>query len=65
MRLDYDTVSGSKGHASDDYFELKTNIHNRLLDLLDLSLIDSLDQNLVKSQISDQGCGPKNNGRAR
>jgi len=51
MRLDYDTVSGSKGHASDDYFELKTNIHNRLLDLLDLSLIDSLDQNLVKSQI--------------
>jgi pilus assembly protein CpaF len=51
MRLDYKTVSGSRGHASDDYFELKTRIHDRLLDLLDLSLIDSLDQNLVKSQI--------------
>ncbi|MGB2927793.1 MAG: CpaF family protein [Desulfobacterales bacterium] len=51
MRLDYNTVSGSRGHASDDYFELKTRIHDRLLDLLDLSLIDSLDQNLVKSQI--------------
>jgi pilus assembly protein CpaF len=51
MRLDYDTVAGVRGHASDDYFELKTRIHDRLLDLLDLSLIDSLDQNLVKSQI--------------
>ena len=51
MRLDHDTVSGSRGHASDDYFELKTRIHDRLLDLLDLSLIDSLDQHLVKSQI--------------
>ena len=51
MRLDYDKVSGSRGHASDDYFELKTRIHDRLLDLLDLSLIDSLDQHLVKSQI--------------
>ena len=51
MRLDHDTVSGSRGHALDDYFELKTRIHDRLLDLLDLSLIDSLDQNLVKSQI--------------
>ena len=51
MRLDHDTVSGSRGHALDDYFELKTRIHDRLLDLLDLSLIDSLDQHLVKSQI--------------
>jgi pilus assembly protein CpaF len=51
MRLDYDRVAGGRGHASDDYFELKTRIHDRLLDLLDLSLIDSLDQNLVKSQI--------------
>ncbi|MBW2643647.1 MAG: CpaF family protein, partial [Deltaproteobacteria bacterium] len=51
MRSDYDKVSSSRGHASDDYFELKTRIHDRLLDLLDLSLIDSLDQHLVKSQI--------------
>jgi len=51
MRSDYNKVAGSRGHASDDYFELKTRIHDRLLDLLDLSLIDSLDQHLVKSQI--------------
>ena len=48
MRLD--THKGVRG-GSDDYFALKTRIHDRLLDLLDLSLIDSLDQNLVRSQI--------------
>jgi len=48
MRLD--THKGVGG-GSDDYFALKTRIHDRLLDLLDLSLIDSLDQNLVRSQI--------------
>ena len=53
MALDYQTKasSGLGGRASDDYFELKTRIHDRLLDLLDLSLIDSLDQHLVRSQI--------------
>jgi len=53
MRLDYKKMgsSGFEGRPSDDYFELKTRIHDRLLDLLDLSLIDSLDQNLVRSQI--------------
>ena len=53
MRLDYKKMglSGFEGRASDDYFELKTRIHDRLLDLLDLSLIDSLDQHLVRSQI--------------
>jgi len=53
MRLDHKTLEGSgfKDRVSDDYFELKTRIHDRLLDLLDLSLIDSLDQNLVRSQI--------------
>lgn len=45
-------IEGGFGeHTSEDYFELKTRIHNRLLDLIDLTLIDSLDQNLVKSQI--------------
>ena len=53
MRLDDKTraLSSFGGRASDDYFELKTRIHDRLLDLLDLSLIDSLDQHLVRSQI--------------
>ena len=52
MRMDIkSTATGFREHASDDYFELKTRIHDRLLDLLDLSLIDSLDAHLVKSQI--------------
>ena len=52
MRMDIKSMAnGFRDHASDDYFELKTRIHDRLLDLLDLSLIDSLDAHLVKSQI--------------
>ena len=43
--------SDFKEHSFEDYFELKTRIHDRLLDLIDLTLIDSLDQSLVKSQI--------------
>ncbi len=53
MKTNSETMIGSefKEHASQDYFELKTRIHDRLLDLIDLTLIDSLDQALVKSQI--------------
>jgi len=53
MKTNRETMIGSgfKEHASHDYFELKTRIHDRLLDLIDLTLIDSLDQALVKSQI--------------
>jgi len=52
MRMDIKSMATDfREHASDDYFELKTRIHDRLLDLLDLSLIDSLDAHLVKSQI--------------
>jgi pilus assembly protein CpaF len=35
----------------DEYFELKTKIHDRLLDVMDLSLIDTLDRNVLKSEI--------------
>jgi len=38
-------------YISDEYFELKTRIHNRLLDLIDLTLLGSLDQNVLKPQI--------------
>jgi pilus assembly protein CpaF len=53
MRINRDAMSEAsfRESVSDDYFDLKTRIHDRLLDLLDLSLIDSLDQNLVRSQI--------------
>jgi pilus assembly protein CpaF len=53
MQMNRGTIieGGFREHTSEDYFELKTRIHDRLLDLIDLTLIDSLDQNLVKSQI--------------
>jgi pilus assembly protein CpaF len=37
----------------DEYFELKTKIHDRLLDLIDLSLLETLDPNILKSEIRD------------
>ena len=38
-------------YVPDEYFELKTRIHDRLLDLIDLSLIEKLDRDVLKSQI--------------
>ena len=35
----------------EEYFELKTKIHGRLLDLVDLSIIDTLDHDALKSQL--------------
>jgi pilus assembly protein CpaF len=37
----------------DEYFELKTRIHDRLIDLIDLSLLETLDQSILKSEIKD------------
>ena len=37
--------------VADEYFEIKTKIHLRLLDLLDLSLIDTLERNVLKAEI--------------
>jgi len=34
-----------------EYYELKTRIHDRLIDLIDLSLIDSVDQETLRSEI--------------
>ncbi len=34
-----------------EYYELKTRIHDRLIDLIDLSLIESTDQHVIKSEI--------------
>jgi pilus assembly protein CpaF len=36
---------------SNEYFELKTRIHNRLIDLIDLSLITSLDEARLRQEI--------------
>jgi pilus assembly protein CpaF len=35
----------------EEYFELKTKIHDRLLDIIDLTIIDSLETDTLKSQI--------------
>ncbi len=36
---------------SEEFFQLKNKIHSRLLEMMDLTLIDSLDQNVLRSQI--------------
>ena len=36
---------------SDEYFQLKNRVHARLLDMVDLSLIDSMDRETLRSQI--------------
>jgi len=40
-----------KFYVTNEYFELKTRIHDRLIDLIDLSLIDSLDEALIRQEI--------------
>jgi len=37
--------------ATDEYGELKTRVHDRLLDVIDLSLIDTLEQNQLRREI--------------
>ncbi|MDL1976253.1 MAG: CpaF family protein [Deltaproteobacteria bacterium] len=51
MNLEGITKKGRMNYVSEEYFELKTRIHDRLLDLIDLSLIESLDRDVLKSQI--------------
>lgn len=41
----------SERFMPEEYFELKTKIHNRLLDLTDLSIIETLDHSVVRSEI--------------
>jgi pilus assembly protein CpaF len=42
----------ARTNSSEEYFELKTQIHDRLLDLVDLSVIESLDDETLRRQIS-------------
>ena len=53
MRLDQESMYeiGGMHYITDEYFELKTRIHDRLLDLIDLSAIETLDNDVLKSQI--------------
>ena len=36
---------------ANEYFELKTKIHGKLLDLIDLSMIDALEEDALRSEI--------------
>ena len=36
---------------TNEYYELKTRIHDKMLDLMDLTLIDSLDQQILRKEI--------------
>ena len=40
-----------RSKVPNEYYELKTKIHDRLLDLIDLSLLDTLDKDVLKPQI--------------
>ena len=42
-----------KALVPNEYYELKTRIHDRLIDLIDLSLIESVDRSVLKSEIRD------------
>ncbi|MBW2408985.1 MAG: hypothetical protein JRF72_04240, partial [Deltaproteobacteria bacterium] len=47
-----DTSDSSTGkYIPDEYFEFKARIHDRLLDLIDLSIIDTLDRQDLIVQI--------------
>lgn len=44
--------SGMADGTSEVFFEIKTRIHDRLLDLLDLSLLDRLEENEMRAEIA-------------
>jgi pilus assembly protein CpaF len=51
LNLDRLTGRRSVKYIPDEYFEFKSMIHDRLLNLLDLSLIDKLDRETLNAQI--------------
>ena len=50
-KLDSNVNRSRAKYMPDEYFELKSRIHDRLLDLIDLSLIDKLDRESLSIQI--------------
>jgi len=46
-------IKGKRGRllVTNEYFELKTKIHDRLIDLIDLSLLGSIDETLLRQEI--------------
>jgi len=40
-----------RAHVPEEYFEFKTRIHDRLLDLVDLSKLDRMDPSILKPEL--------------
>ncbi|UCG67648.1 MAG: CpaF family protein, partial [Deltaproteobacteria bacterium] len=53
MAVESTRENGVRPLMPEAYFEFKSRIHDRLLDLLDLSLIETLDTRLLKSKLKD------------
>ena len=53
MAVESTRENGIRTVMPEEYFEFKSRIHDRLLDLLDLSLIETLDTHLLKSKLKD------------
>jgi pilus assembly protein CpaF len=51
MAVEITRENGVRTLMPEEYFEFKSRIHNRLLDLIDLSLIETLDPRLLKSEL--------------
>ena len=51
MNLNNSANQANVRYIADEYFEFKSRIHDRLLDLIDLSVIDKLDRDTLSTQI--------------
>jgi pilus assembly protein CpaF len=51
MALEDIVESHTRPHIPEEYFELKTRIHDRLLDMVDLSVIENLDKQTFRGQL--------------
>jgi pilus assembly protein CpaF len=48
MNAEYQDTRVSARDIPEEYFAFKTRIHDRLLDLIDLSLVDSIDTEVLR-----------------
>ena len=51
LELDNLIQGESRHYIPEEYFDLKTRIHDRLLDMVDLTVIENLDEQTLRSQI--------------
>jgi pilus assembly protein CpaF len=51
--MDYFQEQSEAIHKPDEYFEIKARIHDRLLDIIDLSIIETLEKRVLKAQIKE------------